>query len=154
MNRNLTLSLQKQIIEYFSKYDDKTFIQIVDAFVYNTPTDKNKEISNILQNFLKDNGIEEAFVNYVSDLRDKNKFFKRSSFSEIGIIEDIKSAMLNASFNRFRNSTLMPNVQKELDDLKELVIKFMSPKDHEEFDEAIDCLRMMDWTRRTDLDED
>ncbi len=154
MGRDLSLSLQKQVIEYFEKYDDKTFIQIVDTFVYSIPVGKNVEIGKIINDFLKLNGLESAFLNYVSDQRGDNKFFVRSSMSEIGMIDNIKSAFLNASFNRFRNTTLMPDVKKELDDLKQLVIKFMSPKDHDEFDEAIDILRMMDWTRRPELDED
>src|SRR5882757_9390084 len=114
MNK-ITLSLQKQVIEYFEQYDDKTYIQIVDAFVYNIPSNKNTKVGEIITEFIKKNGLESAYLNYVSDQRGNNKFFTRSSMSEIGMIENIKSAMLNASFNRFRQSTLMPDVQKELD---------------------------------------
>lgn len=154
MSKDHTITIQKVVLEYFKEYDDDTFIQIVDAFVYSCPPKAKSKVGEIITKFIQDNGVEYAYINYVSDERDQSKFFKRTSMSQAGMIQDLKTAFLNAAFNRFRNSTLLPDVTKELDNLKDLVRKFMSPKDIDEFDDAIGDLRMMDWVRRDDIDED
>ena len=99
------LDMQKIIIDYFEDTDDKTMISIIDSFVYGKST-KNNEASKLIESFIKDNGIETAFVNYMIDIKAKaegNPMWLRSSYSERSIIEDIKLSLLNLSYNRFRN---------------------------------------------------
>lgn len=157
MSKATSITLQENIIEYFKDIDDKTFIALIDTFVYHSPIGDNKKISTLIDKFLKDNELGEAYLNYLCDLKDESTkdlhkhFFNRSSMSQRNMIENIKSALLNAAYNRFRKVTTKrdanKNIATELTKLKELVIKFMSPKDTEEFDEAIDELRQMNFKK-------
>lgn len=151
MIRTTYQSLQEQIMEYFKDTDDKTFI---------APVGNNTKVSTLIETFLKDNGLSDAYVNYLLDLKDEDikehqkRFFNRSSLSQRDMIEKVKSAMLNASFNRFRKnqfkktrnteaSSALKSARAELKKLQDLIEKFMNPKDTDEFDFAIDKLRQM-----------
>ena len=97
------MELQRIVIDYFKDVDDKTIGNIIESFVYGKST-KNDKASKLIESFIKDNGIETAFVNYMIDVKAKAEgkaLWLRSSYSERGIIEDIKISFLNLAFNRF-----------------------------------------------------
>ena len=99
------LELQRIVIDYFKDVDDKTIGCIIESFVYGKST-KNDKASKLIESFIKDNGIETAFINYMIDVKAKaegKSLWLRSSYSERSIIEDIKISFLNLAFNRFIN---------------------------------------------------
>src|SRR5258708_31175780 len=107
MTRTTYQSLQEQVMEYFKNTDDKTFIALIETFVYQSPVEDNTKVSELIEKFLKDNDLTEAYVNYLMDLKNVDSgFFKHSSLSQRDMIEKIQFAMLNASFNRFRKSKI------------------------------------------------
>jgi hypothetical protein len=95
--------LQKQIITYFESHDDATLVAFIELFVYHKGT-KNTEISKLVEKFLVDNGLNDAYMNYIMDSRegDDKPLFKRSSFSQRIMIDAVSSALMNAAFNRLR----------------------------------------------------
>ena len=102
-NHTKERQIQEIVLNYFKDMDDKTVSAIVYAIVYVNPiTDRNSKVSGIIEKFLKDNGLEHAFLNYMHDYRGESKYFQRASISEIDMIENIKKALLNLSYNRYR----------------------------------------------------
>lgn len=97
------IQLQKIIFDYFKDVEDATLVEIVDSFVYDQPN-PSSEVSKIIEKFMKDNGLETAFINYHYDKEKKNKFFDRSQLSEKSMIENVKMSLLGLSHNRFRAS--------------------------------------------------
>lgn len=123
MNKELE-QIQKIVFAYFKDVDDKTTMDITHSFVFTNPT-KNDKVSKLFMKFLKDNGLELTYVNYLSDLQDPNKMFLRSSLTEAHMIEQIKIAFLVMSFNR--NFNLNKEEQKEESQLKKN-FKFVKKK--------------------------
>ena len=100
------LELQRIVLDYFKDIDDVTMGKVIESFVYGVST-KDDKASKLIETFIKDNGIETAFVNYMIDLKakaDGKSLWLRSSYSERSIIEDIKISFLNLAFNRFIQS--------------------------------------------------
>jgi len=138
------ISIQEQICEYFKPYDNETFIGIVESFVYLLPAKGNT--SKILEKFLKDNDIERAYINVVSDMRGESEFFRRASLSEGDIINAIMQAFLNESFNRLRRVPVVRKLKEtsastELKKVKKSIKKLLDPGTPQGFDDAIDELR-------------
>lgn len=102
-NNTMERQVQELVLDYFKDMDDKIIVGVVESFVYGTPiSDKKTKTSAVLEKFLKDNGLEVAFINYMIDYRGESKYFHRASMSEIDMIEKVRNAMLNLSYNRFR----------------------------------------------------
>lgn len=95
------IRIQEIVADYFENTDNETLVSIIESFVYNLPAEK-EGISKIIEKFIEDNELTTAYVNYLSDIK-KQKFFLSSAPSERYMIQDIKHAMLNLSFNRLRN---------------------------------------------------
>ncbi len=95
--------VQSLIIEYFKDTDDKTLVTFIESFVYHLPA-SNENLSKMIDKFLEDNGLKIAYCNYITDLKNPDRYLNLSSRSETNMIEDIKFAMLNLSFNRLRFS--------------------------------------------------
>lgn len=135
-------AIQKQVIDYFKHIDDATFIAVVESFVYHLPA-KNEKVSKIITSFLEENDLELAYVNYVSDFVEKEQqFFNRSSWSQRGMIEGLKSSFLNDAFNRFRRSAgLNEKLTNDFREIKNSIDKLMDAGQVERFDEAMDELR-------------
>ena len=108
---NKLIELQKIIFEYFKDIDDITFIEIVKSFVFDV-SNPSKEASKLIEKFLKDNGLDDAFINYQYDKTDKATLFRRSSLSQSSMIENIKTSLLTASFNRFNVSVSRLDLEK------------------------------------------
>lgn len=101
---NFEQEVQEIVLEYFKNVDDKTIFEVIDSFVYFTPiTNRKSKTSKIIEKFLEDNGLTNAYLNYVNDMTNKTKFFNKSSMSEADLIEKVRTAMLNLAYNRFRN---------------------------------------------------
>ncbi len=107
--------LQQIVFDYFKDIDDDTILSITHSFTFIKPADNNK-VSELITKFLKDNGLERAYVNYLSDFNDPDKLFFRSSMAEADIIREIKIAFLVLSFNRSYKRVADKN--KEEDQLK------------------------------------
>ena len=103
--------LQELMFEYFKDTDNKTLVAFIDSFVYHQPiTDRKSNISKLIEKFLKDNGLEIAYTNYLIDyVRKEEAIWLKSSGSQREMIDGLKQALLNLAFNRFRNidSTLL-----------------------------------------------
>lgn len=95
--------IQEIVTDYFENTDDETLVSIIESFVYHLPSEK-EGISKIIEKFIEDNGLTEAYLHYLSDLRNPKKSFFRSAESDLYMIQDIHHAFLNLSFNRLRNS--------------------------------------------------
>lgn len=95
--------LQQQVFDYFADEDDKTVVAFIESFSYHRPAQK-AGVGKMIEKFLKDNDLEMAYLNYVSDFVDKKStILMRSAPSQRSMIEDIKRALFNLAFNRLRN---------------------------------------------------
>jgi uncharacterized membrane-anchored protein YjiN (DUF445 family) len=102
-NSTMERQVQELVLDYFKDMDDKTISEVVDSFVYATPiTDRKSKTSKVLEKFLTDNGLVQAFTNYMIDYKNPSRYFSRASMSEVDMIEKVRNAMLNLSFNRYR----------------------------------------------------
>lgn len=114
MKSEQQVELQKQIIEYFKDVDDKTIRDVIESFVYFKGSNNNA-VGELIQKFLKDNGLTMAFVNYCMDMKRVQNaeqiMFYRSSGSERDMIENIKVSLLNLAYNRF--SALVDKIKPE-----------------------------------------
>ena len=104
--------IQDQLFKYFKDVDDNTFVEFVSAFVYTSPSN-DSNIGVLVKQFIKDQGIETAFNNVLTDenRKLKSKLFVgyASSGSERDIVDKIRLSLLSLSYNRLRNK-----VQKEI----------------------------------------
>ena len=109
MKASQSIDLQKIVIDYFEKYDDKTMVEVIESFVYKLPSKSNKT-GELIEQFLNDNGLKEAFVNCaIDDAKEKvnpDYLFNRASASEREMIEQIKISFLNLAYNRLRHNTI------------------------------------------------
>lgn len=110
-NNAAQISVQEDIIEYFKDVSDAIIIDIIKCFVYGVALEK-KESKAIFDKFISDNGIQDAYINYLYDTNNPQAFFSKSSMSQVSIIEKVKIGMLNMVFNRFKNNNL---TEKEKD---------------------------------------
>ena len=99
------IQIQKNLLDYFKDVDDATFIEFVDCFAYDASTD-NEEVSKLAEQFIEDQGLFDAIINHKYDQSDKATIFNRSSLSQVTILQDVKTALVSLSHNRFRKSIL------------------------------------------------
>lgn len=143
--------IQQHIIDYFKEYDNDVFVAIIDSFVYQERATKN--VSEIIEKFLTDNQLTDAYVNYISDQKDQ-KFFNRTSMSQGAMIDTIKTALLNASFNRLRKTIdetrKFKKLKKDFKEIKEGIEKIMDAGSVERFDEGMDDLKWhyLEWQKK------
>lgn len=95
-------AIQEEIIDYFKDYDNQTISHFINSFIYFKPA-YNDKISKLLEKFLEDNGLINAYLNYTSDARGENQFLNKASGSEVDIINKVMNALFNLCYNRFRN---------------------------------------------------
>jgi hypothetical protein len=148
-------SLQQQVLDFFKDENDDTFIQVVDSFCYGETT-KNSKIGALISKFLKENDLEIAFVNYVSDYRSKDggqRIFRRSSGSDITMIESVKLALMNVAFNRFRNYDHTLNLNKKMRaehaEMKRLISTLMDAGTTDNYHNTLDEMKdlVISWQR-------
>ena len=132
-------SLQFAVIDYFKDTPDELFTQIVDSFVYNKGT-TNDKVGKIVGKFLKDNGVEQAYINYRIDFTDEARIFKRSSLTERDMIEQLKNAFLNAAYNRFASNVKLLEDAKEM---KRIINVLMDAGTTDNFHDALDDAKML-----------
>jgi hypothetical protein len=95
--------IQELVLDYFKDIDDITVSTVVDAIVYMNPiTDRKSKASEVIEKFLSDNGLADSFLKYMHDYRNESKYFLRASISDVDMIENVKRALLNLSYNRYR----------------------------------------------------
>ncbi len=97
--------IQEIIFDYFRDMDNNTVSLFIDSFVYHTPITKKNGISELIDKFLKDNGLVNAYLNYLEDMKrakEKTASFFKSSGSDSHMIQTINMALLNLAYNRFR----------------------------------------------------
>lgn len=118
--------IQEDLIDYFKDMDNKTFVQVVDCLVYHNGTTDSK-ISKLIEKFLEDMGLTEAYLNYLMEIKKPSSFFVRHP-SDIQMIEDIKKSFLSLSYNRFikeldkpKSSPLTKLTRGEKDDLNMVI---------------------------------
>lgn len=96
------IEIQEDLFEYFKDMNDINFIAVVDKIVYHNG-DSNSETSKLCEKFLEDNGLVEAYLNYIMEMNKQHSFFLKHP-SDIEMIENIKRSLLSLSYNRFRRS--------------------------------------------------
>jgi hypothetical protein len=94
-----SIRIQKLVQNHFEETDIALFTEIVEAFVYEMPTD-NAEVSKEIEKFIEAMGITDGYVKYLSEKRNKDKIF--TDRINNGLIEDIKVGMLNTTHNKCR----------------------------------------------------
>ena len=114
MNAKQQHQLQQIVIDYFKDTDNTTIALLVDTFVYNLPS--SKETQTLLEKFLKDNGVMDAYLNTLIDLqKGSDAIFLRASLSERDMIDVLRNGFLNLVFNRFRDLPLASKVERSAD---------------------------------------
>ncbi len=105
---NKGVEIQNIIFDYFKDTDDKTLVDFISLFSYRNPTD-DKKIHRLLKKFLKENGVETAYINYSVDIKriraGEDFPFFRASHSERDIINNIDMALLSLGYNRLSKIT-------------------------------------------------
>jgi len=94
--------LQAIIFEWFDKYDNKTVSEFIRSYIYNQPV-RTDGISELIERFITENGLKDAYTNHLSDIRNPDKIFRSCSSSERGLLQDIQMALLSLSWNRLNN---------------------------------------------------
>lgn len=125
-------SLQLAVFEYFKDTPDELFSEIVESFVYNKGS-SNDKVGKLVEKFLKDNGVEQAYINCRIDL--KNQFFKRSSLTERDMIEQLRNAFLSISFHRFQKNL---KLVKDAVEMKRIINVLMDAGTTDNFHDALD----------------
>lgn len=92
--------IQEDLQEYFKDTDDKTFIAVCDVLVFHMSTN-DSNISSLATKFLEDNGLNEAYVNYIVEMDKPSSLWLRH-VTDIEMIENIKRALLGLSYMRMR----------------------------------------------------
>ncbi len=92
--------IQEDLTEYFKDTDDATFVSFINVFIYFNGTTDSK-ISNLIDKFLTDFGLVEAFLNYTLTMKEPNKFFMAFP-SDVRMIEEIRLSFLSLSFFRLK----------------------------------------------------
>lgn len=142
-------AIQEQVRNYFKETDNITFSKVVDAFVF---LNSHPGIGKIVDKFLRDVGIQEAYVNYISDIKraeNKDFYFKRGSASQTDLIEQIKNGFLVESFHRFHKFAPLHDkmkrnydkLAKDVTALNEAIDKIMDAGNVERLDEGMDMLK-------------
>lgn len=135
MKAEQQIQIQELVLNYFIDVDDKTMSSIIKCFVYNEST-KDDNISNLIDKFIKDNGLTQAFINHHIDLKNPSSMWFRSSTSEREMMDQINRAFLNLAFNRF--AWLMDQPVKKVRVKKEIKLiepqKIMLKYDENDFD--------------------
>ncbi len=94
--------IQEDLIEYFKDMDDKTFMDVCDVIAFHLSTNDSK-ISQLAEKFLSDNGLHQAYLNYLMELKNPSTMFARHP-SDVELIGQIKQSLLALAYNRFRRS--------------------------------------------------
>lgn len=105
---NQLQEIQEDLMEYFKDIDDKTFIGIVDVIVYQLGT-TDSNISKLSEKFLNDNGLSEAYLNYILELKNPSKFFQANP-TDVRMIEDVNVSLISIGFIRFKRTLRNSNV--------------------------------------------
>ncbi len=115
--------IQQIVIDYFKETDNAVICEFISSFVYHQHNPSSK-ISKLIEKFIADQGIVDAYLAYLQVIHDESKpeseqpIFRKASSSQIHIIEQLKTALLNLSFNRF-NQSVDKNVKEGKKELKE-----------------------------------
>jgi len=96
--------IQEDIFDYFKDVDDETFISVVDIIVYHNSS-KDGKATKLATKFLDEQGLGEAYVNYIQELNRPSSMWLRN-VSDVEMIEKIKRAFLGLAYNRLRNNFL------------------------------------------------
>lgn len=100
--KNQIDDLQAIIFDWFEKYDDRTVSEFIRSYIYNQPV-RTDGISELIERFLIENGLKDAYTNHLSDMRNPDKIFCSCSSSERGLLQDVQMALLSLSWNRLNN---------------------------------------------------
>jgi len=105
MAENQSYQIQKIVLEWFKDITDDLVMDFIYVFNYNDKA-MYPETNDLLDKFLSDNGLKHSYTNYLVDLKDADnpdKMFRRQTYSDMSILEDIRNSLFNLCFNRFKN---------------------------------------------------
>lgn len=108
----ITKDLQTNLFHYFQGWSDIRLCNFIHHFVYhNEFTYLSNEIENEgklneetrkdIENFLHEFDLNEAYVNYISDMRDPPKYFLRSKSSDLTMLETIRMYLLHLAYRNY-----------------------------------------------------
>lgn len=98
--------LQEDIFDYFENVSDEIFVAVCDMLVFHLSAD-NADASRLVTQFLDDNGLSEAYINYYHELT-KPKSSWHSSIIDVEMVEKVKRAFLAVSHVRMRKHFQKP----------------------------------------------
>ena len=97
--------VQEIVLDWFKDVDNEHVMDFMYVFIYNDKA-MYPDTNELLDKFLNENGLKNSYTNYLIDLKDKDdktKFFRRQTFSDSSILEDVRNGLFNLCFNRFKN---------------------------------------------------
>lgn len=114
--------LDKLVHEYFNNINNKEFINFIDIFCYGN---KEQDVSTIklLEKFLKDNDLETAYINECFDNNNPDRYFRKCTLSQIGMLNDVRTCLLSESYRRLvKNETILKSISKKYLKLKNHIL--------------------------------
>lgn len=93
------IEIQEILFSFFEDISDSQLVGFIDSFIYQLPAD-NSNTSKLIERFIEENGLEDAFFYYISQLKNPSLFI--TSPSKIEIMNIIRASLLSIAFNRLR----------------------------------------------------
>lgn len=87
--------MEENLIEYLKAWNTDQILVLVDDFCY---TNDYSHPLTIL--FIQDNDLTSAVEDMLYDKNNPDKFFRRSSWSSLSVLEDVKVSLLSIGFKR------------------------------------------------------
>jgi hypothetical protein len=95
------MKIEELVDDWFKDYDLETLANFIRSFVYSNPTKKDDNTtSKLIDKFLKDQDIVQVYLNYIFDKNNPDKNFRRSSWSDRELIQDIHVSLLSTYYRK------------------------------------------------------
>jgi hypothetical protein len=85
--------MEENIIDYLKDWKTDDILEVISAFCYD-----NDFSSDNTKRFIEENGLSEVLENHIFDLNNPDRYFKRSTWSDRSILEDVKIGLLSTGF--------------------------------------------------------
>jgi hypothetical protein len=93
------LTIQKEVFRFCGKLTDSEFASLADSFLFESPLTSE----GVVGRFIKHCECERTYKLHLEDL-EKNPYFLKCAGSDLYYIENLKTALLVYSYNRWKNA--------------------------------------------------
>jgi hypothetical protein len=91
--------IQKAVFTHCDKLSDSHFIELVDSFVFGL----SYTTEGVVGDFIDKMECRSSYIKHIEDLeKGERRYILKCSGSELYFIEDLKTALLASSYNRFK----------------------------------------------------